>query len=315
MERTESFELLREAAAITGIETSVVLPEDRYVLLKDMRFHYLNWPGAESPVIVFLHGGALSAHTWDLVCLALRNEYRCIAPDQRGHGDSDWSDELAYSRHDHSRDLLDLLDSLWLGHVVLVGQSMGAINAMTFAARHPSYVAALVIVDAGPEVETGGARHIAEFVRGPSELSSVDAFVERAARFNPRRHRTLLRRSLLHNLRRLESGSWTWKYDTRRFAASDPAERVRSELGGLWDDVARITCPTLVVRGEESDVFTDAQAAHLADRLPNGRWTTIAGAGHTVQGDAPLPLSQAIRMFLHEVDIEPRPGTGPWRAA
>jgi esterase len=310
-----SFELLRDAAQLAGIESSIVLPEDRYVRLGGLRFHYLNWPGADAPVIVFLHGGALSAHTWDLVCLALRNEYRCIALDQRGHGDSDWSEDLAYSRSDHSRDLHAFADALWLGNLVLVGQSMGAINAMTFAARHPSYVAALVIVDAGPEVEMDGTQRIADFVRGPSELPSVDDFVERAARFNPRRDRTLLRRSLLHNLRRLESGSWTWKYDTRRFASSDPVERIRSELDGLWDDVASITCPTLVVRGAESDVFTDAQAERLAQRLRSGRRTTIAGAGHTVQGDAPLRLSQALRMFLHESDIEPKPGAGPWQAA
>lgn len=313
MER-DAFELLRDAAAVAGIDSSIVVPEDRYVRLGDMRFHYLNWPGADAPVIVFLHGGALSAHTWDLVCLALRNEYRCIALDQRVHGDTDWSDDLAYARTDHAQDLLGFADSQWLGNIVLVGQSMGAINAMTFAARNPSYVGALVIVDAGPEVELGGAQRIADFVRGPSELPSIDDFVERAVRFNPRRSRTLLRRSLVHNLRRLESGSWTWKYDRRRFA-TDGVARMRSELEHLWDDVASITRPTLVVRGADSDVFTEAQAEELAERLPNGRWTSIPGAGHTVQGDAPLALSQAIRMFLHSVDIEPTPGAGPWQAA
>jgi esterase len=302
VEREVSLELLREAAASAGIEADVVLPSHRYVRIDDLRFHSLNWPGADSPVIVFLHGGALTAHTWDLVCTALRNEYRCVALDQRGHGDTDWSPSMDYSRDAHCRDLASFVDSQWLGNVVLVGQSMGGVNALTFTARNPTLVSALVLVDVGPEVDTEGVRRVADFVRGPAELPSIEDFVERAVAFDPRRKHELLRRSLLHNLRQLPNGNWTWKYDRRPYMDGNFFERKMQEMRTLWSDVHCVRCPTLVVRGAESG-FTPARAARLAEELPDGRWTSIANAGHNVQGDNPAELSVAIRDFLTDIGV------------
>lgn len=314
MDNGTAHELLREAAQVAGIEASVLLPEDRYVLLDDMRFHYLNFPGADSPVLVFLHGGALSAHTWDLVCTALRNEYRCIALDQRGHGDSDWSEQMDYSREAHCRDIASFIDALWLGSVVLIGQSLGGLNAMTFAARNPSLVSALVLVDVGPELRAEGARKITNFVAGSTEPRPFEDFMQSAITFNPRRDPRLLRRSLLHNLKELPDG-WTWKYDVRPFMDGSRRERTMQDLRTVWTDVHAIACPTLVVRGGESDVMTEEQAARFSAELEYGRWTTVSGAGHNVQGDEPRGLSAAIRTFLEDVGITPGPARGQWPAA
>ena len=315
MDTRTALESLREAAQVAGIEASVLLPEDRYVLLNEMRFHYLNWPGADSPVIVFLHGGALNAHTWDLVCTALRTEYRCIALDQRGHGDSDWSEHMDYSREAHCRDIATFVDALWLGGVILVGQSLGGLNAMTFAARNPSLVSALVLVDVGPELRADGARRITEFVAQSTEPRPFEDFVQSAVAFNPRRDPRLLRRSLLHNLKETADGLWTWKYDTRPFLDGARRERTLDDLRMVWADVHAIACPTLVVRGGESDVMTEEQAARFAAELEYGRWTTVSGAGHNVQGDNPCGLSAAIRTFLEDVGITPGPTRGQWPAA
>ena len=75
----------------------VVLPQGHYAQVGGMRLHYLDWGNKHLPPLLFLHGGALTAHTWDLVCLALRDEYHCLALDQRGHGDSDWSEDADYT--------------------------------------------------------------------------------------------------------------------------------------------------------------------------------------------------------------------------
>lgn len=311
MDRTEAVALLTDAARIAGVDADIVLPDDRYVVLGGMRFHYLDWPGATSPAIVLLHGGGLTAHTWDLVCLGLRTDCRCIALDQRGHGDSDHSPGLDYSIETHSRDLAGFLDSLWLGEVVLVGQSMGGLSAMTFAARNPRSVRALVLVDVGPEVHDEGARRTRDFIRADHELPSVEDFVERAIAFNPRRDRRLLRRSLLHNLRQLDNGNWTWKYDRRPFVNGHFGERVRHELRELRRRIPSIRCPTLVVRGEESDVLGAEGAERFAEALPDGRWVSVPGAGHTVQGDEPRRLTEEIRTFLVDVGVG-RPPRETW---
>jgi pimeloyl-ACP methyl ester carboxylesterase len=156
------------------------------------------------------------------------------------------------------------------------------------------------VVDVGPETRAAGARKIAAFTSEATPLASVDEFIERALAFNPRRDRELLRRSLLHNLRRMPDGRWMWKYDQRHRGKVDPdAQTRRRDL--LWSAVDTIECPTLVVRGAESDVFHDEDAERLAGRLRQGRWVRVERAGHTVQGDNPAGLLVPLRAFLSEV--------------
>jgi pimeloyl-ACP methyl ester carboxylesterase len=179
---------------------------------------------------------------------------------------------------------------------VLVGMSMGAINGLAYAIRYPETLSALVLIDAGPDVRRRGSSRIRDFVNGGAKPESLDAIIERALAFNPRRDPKVLRRSLMHNLRRQEDGNWVWKYDRRRFQQMGEAHA--AERQGLADGLARVTCPTLVVRGAESDVFHEEDGERLAQRLPDGRFITIPRAGHTVQGDNPKDLAAALRNFL-----------------
>jgi pimeloyl-ACP methyl ester carboxylesterase len=280
--------------------TAGVLPGQHHLLLGRMRFHYLDWGTAGRPPVVFLHGGGLNAHTWDLVCAALRQERHCLALDQRGHGESEWSPEMDYATASHVGDLEAFVDTLQLERFVLVGMSLGGVNALAWAGKHSRRLAGLVLVDVGPEIRFDGVRKIAAFTSDAAPLDSVEQFVDRALAFNPRRNRDLLRRSLLHNLRRMPDGRFMWKYDQRHRGKVDPDAYVRRrEL--LWSAVDAVECPTLVVRGAQSDVFHDEDAERLAGRLTRGRWVRIEGAGHTVQGDNPAGLLVALREFLDGV--------------
>jgi pimeloyl-ACP methyl ester carboxylesterase len=264
--------------------------------------HYLDWGTDGRPPILFLHGGGLTAHTWDLVCLALRHSHRCLALDQRGHGDSGWSPHGDYGPEAFVSDIEALVDHLELDRPVLVGQSLGGINALSYAVRHADELTALVVVDAGPQVRWEDGRRIRDFISTTAELQSVEEFVERARAFNPRRDPRLLRRSLLHNLRRLPDGRLARKSDPGLLAAMRAGfdERV-DDLDSALD---AITCPTLVLRGAQSEVFSDRQAERLAQRLPRGSWMRIEDAGHTIQGDNPRALSDALASFLS--GISPR---------
>ncbi len=289
---------LRNAAGIAGVSVrQFVLPGDHDVVLRRMRFRYLDWGSAGKRPILFLHGGGLTAHTWDLTCLALRDDYRCLALDQRGHGDSEWSPEMDYSLDAHRGDIEAFVDHLDLDGLVVVGMSMGGANALTYAGRAGARLAALVLVDVGPEVRLEGARRIRQFTMAVPEFDSVEHAVEQALTFNPRRDPRLLRRSLLHNLRRQPNGKWVWKYDRRHRGRIDPDEIARRREA-LWAAVPQVACPTLVVRGAQSDVFLDEDAERLAQRLPQGEWVRIDGAGHTVQGDNPRALVAELRAFL-----------------
>ena len=276
----------------------VVLPGEHDVSVGQLRFRYLDWGTKGLRPILFLHGGALTAHTWDLCCLALRDEFHCIALDQRGHGDTDWAPDADYSIGAQREDIRGFADRLGFDRFVLVGQSMGAINGLAFAVTHPERLSALVMIDAGPEVRRRGSSRIREFVNGGAKPETLEEIIERALAFNPRRDRQILRRSLMHNLRRQPDGSWSWKYDRRRFQRLDHDTHL-AERRRLADDLANVTCPALVVRGAESDVFHQDDAEHLAKNFPDGRQVTIAQAGHTVQGDNPKDLVAALREFLN----------------
>jgi pimeloyl-ACP methyl ester carboxylesterase len=265
-----------------------------------MRFHYLDWGNSAAPTILFLHGGALTAHTWDLVCLGLRDRFHCLALDARGHGDSDWAADLDYSVTARIADVEGFVDALGLKDFVLVGMSMGGATAIAYAGRHADQLRALVIVDIGPKGGRPGTGRIRDFVAGPGELDTIEDFVERALAFNPARDRRLLRRSLLHNLRQQPNGRWAWKYDRGRIGKMGPEvaeERERLVAGA----VPRITSPTLILRGDRSDVFWDEDAEAFANALPNGRWTRVENAGHTIQGDNPRGFLEAVNPFLAEV--------------
>src|SRR6266852_9425518 len=121
----------------------VVLPSENTVLIDKLRFRYLDWGNEGLRPILFLHGGALTAHTWDLCCLALRDEFHCIALDQRGHGDSDWAPDADYSIGAHREDVRGFADKMGLDRFVLVGMSMGAINALAFAGNYAEELSAL----------------------------------------------------------------------------------------------------------------------------------------------------------------------------
>jgi esterase len=274
----------------------VVLPSAKTVLVDKLRFRYLDWGNEALRPILFLHGGALTAHTWDLCCLALREEFHCIALDQRGHGDSDWAPDADYSIAAQREDVRGFVDQMGLDRFVLVGMSMGAINALAFAVSYVEKLSALVLIDAGPEVRRRGSSRIRDFVNGSAKPESLDAIIERALAFNPRRDPKVLRRSLMHNLRQQSDGTWVWKYDRRRFQQMGEAHA--AERQGLAEGLAKVTCPALVVRGAESDVFHEEDGERLAQRLPDGRFITIPRAGHTVQGDNPKDLAAALREFL-----------------
>ncbi|MFN8627419.1 MAG: alpha/beta fold hydrolase [Candidatus Binatia bacterium] len=271
-------------------------PYDHSVKARGLTFHFTAWGAADQPPLLCLHGATQTAHSWDEVAPDLSASYRVLCLDQRGHGDSDWAADGDYTRETQAGDIDAITDALGLPPFLLIGLSMGGINAITFTARYPHKVTALVIVDVSPEIQERGVQSIRTFVQAADELESVEAFVERAHRFNPRRSLENIRSRLAHNLKQLPNGKWTWKYD----------KALRSLEGGfrgnplvnLWDDVRKIRCPTLIIKGGESDILSSESAEKLRATIPNSRLAVVAGAGHSVMGDNPAGFVEAVRGFL-----------------
>ncbi|HTT77559.1 MAG TPA: alpha/beta hydrolase [Candidatus Binataceae bacterium] len=298
MDRSAELEMLRKALAIAKLKpAAVTLPEDRQIIIGNMRFHYLDWGGSGHPIL-FLHGGGLTAHTWDVMAVNLCGRFHCIALDQRGHGDSEWSPTIDYGVETQAKDVEGFIAALELEQPVLVGQSMGGLNSIAYASRHSDKVKALVIVDVGPEINPSGTQKIREYASTPEQPSPA-AFLERAVKFNPLRDPAVLQRSLYYNLRELPNGNWSLKHDQRR--SSDEANRrATAQRERLAPEVVKISCPTLIIRGAKSEVLTDQAADRFARSLPKARWVRIENAGHNVQGDNPAALLDAMLPFLRE---------------
>jgi esterase len=292
----EALAHLRRVAALAGVDsTDAVLPASRHAVMGGRRFHYLESGAMDRPPVLFLHGGNQSAHTWDVVCLALSQRYHCVALDQRGHGESEWSYELDYRPEAHARDVEQLADRLGWRRFVIVGMSMGCLNALQFAGTRPQRLAGFVAVDAGPYIESAGGQTIVDFVERNKSHATLDAFVAAAMQFNTRRAPELLRHSLRHTVREMADGSYQWRADRRHKVE---VGEILNWLAGARELLPHITCPALVVRGAESNVLMDEGMRRFSRELPDGEHVTIENAGHTVQGDNPKDLIAALDAFL-----------------
>jgi esterase len=300
-------DLMRAAAAAAGVQAPIVLPDDRWVELNGLRLHYLDWGNAQLPPVLLLHGGALTAHTWDMAALLLRDRYHLLALDQRGHGDTDWTPASQLAT---SNDALMLEDTrLFIEHLdydrlSLVGMSMGGLNAIRYAARYPSRLEALAIVDVAPETMRAGQLEMEAFRRETETLARFDDFLDRAQRFMPHRPAAHLRYSLTHSLKQTPEG-WTWKQDhrPRPIAAATPAEQAAArarQADALWDDVRAITVPTLLLRGEQSKILSADVAERTVAALPDARLVAIPRATHNVHSDNPVDFAAALDTFLRE---------------
>jgi pimeloyl-ACP methyl ester carboxylesterase len=255
------------------------------------RVSALVW-GKADPDLVLLHGGAQNAHTWDTVALAL--DRPLVAIDLPGHGHSDWRDDRSYWPADNAADVAMAVRELAPAPRLVVGMSLGGLTAIVLAARHPELVPRLVLVDVTPGVDRDKAAPIAAFIAGPERFATFDEILERTVAFNPTRSESSLRRGILHNAREHEDGTWTWRYDRVRLAEGEDVPDFRT----LWDDVAKLTMPLLLVRGADSGVVGDEDVAELRRRQPDVRVESVEGAGHSVQGDRPVELARLTEGFL-----------------
>jgi pimeloyl-ACP methyl ester carboxylesterase len=250
--------------------------------------------GDGPPQIVLLHGGGQNAHTWDTVALAL--DRPLVAIDLPGHGHSDWRDDHDYGPVTSAPAVATAIRELAPDAQVLVGMSLGGVTAIRVAAEHPELVRRLAIVDVTPGVDETKAEPIIAFLSGPERFESFDEILARTVQFNPTRTVSSLRRGVLHNAKELPDGSWTWRYDPVR--AWKDAERPAVVFVDLWDDVARIKAPLLLIRGGTSGVVSDADVEELRRRKPDAEVVTVDGAGHSIQGDKPVELARILEEFL-----------------
>ncbi len=237
---------------------------------------YLDSEGS-GPALVALHAHWMEGQTYAPLADALAPEWRVIAPDQRGHGDSDHA--TTYTRDDYLDDLEALFAHLGLDAAVVLGNSLGGVNAYQFAARHPKRVRALIVEDIGAEI--GDDTSFALPWGGVFETRE-----KLAERVGPR-----LFPYLEESCRHTPEG-WRLAFDPRDTVASQG-----SLNGDHWRDWLATDCPALLIRGATSRVTKEAHLEQMALRRPNTRLVSLE-AGHVVHVDNRAAFTEAVRSFL-----------------
>ena len=290
---------LYDAARQIGVPfTQENRPTDREIQANGLNFHYLEWGNASYPTVLMLHGNAQQAHSWDFISLALSEQYHVLALDQRGHGDSGWASDGDYSVEAQTKDLQGFVEAASLKAFVLIGHSMGGRNAYVWASRNPGVLKGLVLVDTGPENRRRGSDRIRRFRELPDELDTFDEFAQRVQEYTGRSREQVVG-ALQHSIRQRPDGKWIWKYDK---IMRDPN---RKDAGWtsqqLWECVNQIDCPTLLIRGERSDLFMEETMLRMQSAIGDCQTVTIRGAGHLVQGDNPVDFLASVQSLLTRV--------------
>lgn len=242
------------------------------------------------PPLVFLHGLMGSANNFRRIARAFEDQYRILLYDQRGHGRS-FKPDSGYAPEDFADDLKIICDHLGWKKVTLVGHSMGGRNAMNFASRFPQFVEKLTIEDIGPDASPGGISRIERLVQSvPTPFLDKTAAREFFRGWSDQK----LGQYLFTNIVETSEGTYDWRFKKDSILASVREGRARDR----FDEFASLKCPTLLVRGEQSDELSHEVYQRCLEINPRVQGVEIPEAGHWVHFDQPEAFIKVLTDFL-----------------
>jgi pimeloyl-ACP methyl ester carboxylesterase len=287
--------------------TALLGPTSHYFYSQRLKLHYVDWGNADKPPLLLIHGGRDHARNWDWVAADLRRDYHIIAPDLRGHGDSQWAIGGSYAMVDYTLDVDQLLRALDIGEITIIGHSLGGSIALQYAGTYPERVRKVVAIEGlGPPPELlreqpsahqrmrvwiGEMRALAR--RHPHRYTSLDEAVARMQDANPRLSPAQARHLTIYGSYRDEDGTYLWKFDNY-VRASSPYLFNMVDAFDIWK---QITCPVLLLRGTESWA-SDPEVDGRAEAFRDYTFFNIEKAGHWVHHDQLATFLQLVREFL-----------------
>jgi pimeloyl-ACP methyl ester carboxylesterase len=258
---------------------------------------------------LLVHGGRDHCRNWDWVASALRHDYHILAPDLRGHGDSQWSPDGSYSVAAYIYDLAQLIHQQELAPVTIVGHSLGGMLTLRYAGIYPENVRKIVAIEGlgmTPRAMVDRAKQpIADRMqrwieqqrdlsgRLPRRYASIDEALKRMQEANGHLSPDQARHLTQHGVNQNEDGTYSWKFDN--YVRSDrPYGMTQDETQALWQ---RIACPALLVYGKESWASNPEDDGRIK-HFKNAKVASFEGAGHWVHHDRLDGFLDLLREFL-----------------
>jgi pimeloyl-ACP methyl ester carboxylesterase len=274
-----------------------------------LRLHYVDWGNPGKPPLLMIHGGRDHSRNWDWTAAALREDWHVIAPDLRGHGDSQWSPDGSYTTAGYIYDLAQLVHQQQLAPVTIVAHSLGGHVALRYAGIYPEAVAKLVAIEGlGPPptlLAERRAKSIAERMdewireqrglagRLPRRYASIEDAFHRMQEENPHLTAAQARHLTVHGVNQNEDGTYSWKFDNY-VRAWPPYDMPGRDVRFLW---SRIACPTLLLYGQESRFGSPAEDGRT-EPFRDARVIGVEGAGHWLHHDRLGDFLRIVREFL-----------------
>ncbi|SMB27488.1 Alpha/beta hydrolase fold protein [Sterolibacterium denitrificans] len=248
------------------------------------RMAYTEWGDAANPrVLLCVHGLTRCSRDFDDLAMALEKDYRIVCPDVVGRGRSDWlADKSQYGIQQYLVDMATLVARLDVEEITWLGTSMGGLIGMYYAAQQGTPIRRLILNDVGPVLTAASLQRIGEYVGDPprfDSLADAEQFVRLvSASFGPHtdaqwRHLTA------HVVRTAADGKVEFRYDPG-IAESYKAVAGSGEDIELWPVYEQIQCPTVVLRGAESDLLRPDTLQQMTRRGPRARAIELPGVGH-----------------------------------
>jgi pimeloyl-ACP methyl ester carboxylesterase len=286
-------------------------PASHSYVSQRLRLHYVDWGNESAPPLLLVHGHRDHCRNWDWVAEALRDRYHIIAPDLRGHGDSQWMVGGHYGLVDYVYDIAQLIHQRGLAPLRIVAHSLGGHVALQYAGVFPDNVLKLVSIEGwGPPpamlqrraalpAQVRMQRWVDDLrdlaARQPRRYANLDEATARMQEANPNLSAEQARHLTVHGMNQNEDGTYGWKFDNYVRATSPYFFNI-DEMYGLW---SQIKCPTLLVRGTQSwagDPSQDGRIKHFQ----NARVVSLEKAGHWVHHDQLPGFLAAVTDFLAE---------------
>lgn len=271
-------------------------PTSRICFSQRLRLHYVDWGNPTAPPLLLVHGGRDHCRNWDWVATQLRKDWHIIAPDLRGHGDSEWSADGNYAMSSYIYDLAQLVHQQNLAPVTIVAHSLGGNIALRYAGIYPDKVKKLVAIEGlGPSRGISKERadkpihdRMSEWIdakrglsgRLPRRYPTIEDAFTRMHEVNEHLSPEQARHLTQHGVNQNEDGTYSWKFDNY-VRAWTPVDMTMGEIEHLW---SRISCPTKLVYGKESWAV-DPREDGRADHFNTADVVTFDDAGHWVHHD------------------------------
>ena len=256
------------------------------------------WGPDDSPPVLLLHGGGQTRHAWGGTARALAERgFRAIALDMRGHGDSEWPERGNYQIETYVADLIQVCAQIGARPAV-VGASLGGITSLlTVQGTESELFSSLTLVDVTPRLESRGVERILQFMRAHLDgFASIEEAARAVADYLPERKASANVAGLMKNLRERDDGRFYWHWDPRFL--DHIGHFSDAEVERMLNAAARLSIPTLIVRGRMSDVVSEATVKEFLELVPHAEFVDVSGAGHMVAGDRNDAFTESVCEFL-----------------